>query len=107
VQTIIQQPFTEEKPEQTSQTPIAQKKRVAQLMIKLTTDEECKLKITNMDLNEVIDWDLSPNDNGTIYSKPGKYSIAATSVINSSKTKTYNFDVNGYAHTTQSIRIRF
>jgi hypothetical protein len=99
---------TEEKPEQTNQTPVVQKKRVAQLLIKLTTDESCKLKITNMDLDEVIDWDLSQNDDGTIYLKPGKYSIVATSVINSSKTKTYNFDVKpGYAHTRQNLHIRF
>jgi serine/threonine protein phosphatase PrpC len=98
----------EEKPEQTDQTPISQKKPVAQLLIKLTTDESCKLKITNMDLDEVIDWDLSQNDNGTIYLKPGKYSIVATSVIDSSKTKTYKFDVKpGYAHTTQNLHIGF
>jgi serine/threonine protein phosphatase PrpC len=98
----------EEKPEQTNQTPVGQKRPVAQLMIKLTTDESCKLKITNMDLDEVIDWDLSPNDNGTIYLKPGKYSISATSVIDSSKTKTYNFDVKpGYAHTRQNLHIKF
>ena len=77
-------------------------------MIKLTTDESCKLKITNMDLDEVIDWDLSKNDNGTIYLKSGKYSIVATSVISSSKTKTYNFDVkSGYAHNTQNLHIKF
>jgi protein phosphatase len=99
---------TEEKTEQKNQTPVVSEKRVAQLMIKLTTDESCKLKITNMDLDEVIDWDLSPNDNGTIYLKQGKYSIVATSVISSSKTKTYNFDVKpGYGHTTQNIHIRF
>jgi PPM family protein phosphatase len=99
---------TEEKPEQTNQTPIGQRKPEAQLFLKLTTDESCKLKITNMDLDEVIDWDLSPNDNGTIYLKPGKYSIVATSVVDSSKTKTYNFDVKpGYAHTTQNLHIRF
>jgi protein phosphatase len=99
---------TEEKPEQTNQTPIGQKKRVAQLLIKFTTDESCKLKITNIDLDEVIDWDLSQHDNGTIYLKPGKYSIVATSVIDSSKTKTYNFDVKpGYSHTTQNLHIRF
>jgi len=98
----------EEKPEQTNQTPIVQKKRVAQLLIKFTTDESCKLKITNIDLDEVIDWDLSQNDNGTIYLKPGKYSIVATSVIDGSKTKTYNFDVKpGYSHTTQNLHIRF
>jgi PPM family protein phosphatase len=97
-----------EKPEQTNQTPTGQKKRVAQLLIKFTTDESCKLKITNIDLDEVIDWDLSQNDNGTIYLKQGKYSIVATSVISSSKTKTYNFDVKpGYAHTTQNLHIRF
>jgi serine/threonine protein phosphatase PrpC len=99
---------TEEKPEQTNQTPISQKKRAAQLMIKLTTDESCKLKITNIDLEEVIDWDLSQNDNGIIYLKPGKYSIIATSVIDGSKTKTYNFDVkSGDGHTTQNLHIRF
>ena len=98
----------EEKPEQTNQTPIVQKKRVGQLLIKFTTDESCKLKITNIDLDEVIDWDLSQNDNGTIYLKPGKYSIVATSVINSSKTKTYNFDVKpGDTHTTQNLHINF
>jgi protein phosphatase len=98
----------EEKPEQTNKTPIGQKKRVAQLLIKFTTDESCKLKITNIDLDEVIDWDLSQYDNGTIYLKPGKYSIVATSVISSSKTKTYNFNVKpGYAHTTQNLHIRF
>jgi hypothetical protein len=99
---------TREKPEQTNQTPISQKKSTAQLLIKLTTDESCKLKITNIDLDEVIDWDLSQNDNGTIYLKPGKYSIVATSVIDSSKTKTYNFDVNpGDAHTRQNLHITF
>jgi PPM family protein phosphatase len=99
---------SEEKPEQTNQTTIGQKKRVAQLLIKFTTDESCKLKITNIDLDEVIDWDLSQYDNGTIYLKPGKYSIVATSVNSSSKTKTYNFDVKpGYAHTTQNLHIRF
>jgi len=77
-------------------------------MIKLTTDESCKLKITNTDLNEVIDWDLSPKDNGTIYLKPGKYTILATSETSSSKTKTYNFDVNaGNAHNSQNIHIKF
>ena len=99
---------TKEKPGQTNQTPTGQKKRVAQLLIKFTTDESCKLKITNIDLNEVIDWDLSQNDNGTIYLKPGKYSIVATSVISSSKTKTYNFDVKpGYANTTKNLHIKF
>jgi hypothetical protein len=99
---------TEEKPEQTNQSPKVQKKPVAQLLIKLTTDESCKLKITNMDLDEVIDWDLSQDENGTIYLKPGKYSIVATSVISSSKSKTYNFDVKpGYAHATQNLHIRF
>jgi hypothetical protein len=99
---------SEEKPEQTNQTPISQKKPVGQLLIKLTTDESCKLKITNIDLDEVIDWDLSPNDNGTIYLKPGKYSIVATSEISSSKTKAYYFNVKpGQANTRQNIRIRF
>jgi PPM family protein phosphatase len=94
--------------EPTKQTPAVLKKRPPQLMIKLTTDESCKLKITNTDLNDVIDWDLSPNDNGTIYLKPGKYTILATSETNSSKTKTYNFDVSpGNTHNTQNIHIRF
>ena len=98
----------EEEQEEINQTPIVQKKRVAQLLIKFTTDESCKLKITNIDLDEVIDWDLSQNDNGNIYLKPGKYSIVATSVISSSKTKTYNFDVKpGYEHTTQNLHIKF
>ena len=98
----------EEKPDQTNQTPIGQKKRVGQLLIKFTTDETCKLKITNLDLDEVIDWDLSKNDNGNIYLKPGKYSIVATSEINKSKTKTYDFDVKpGGANTSQNIHIRF
>jgi hypothetical protein len=99
---------TVEKPVQTNQTPIRQNRPSAQLLIKLTTDESCKLKITNIDLDEVIDWDLSQNDNGTIYLKPGKYLIVATSVIDRSKTKTYNFDVKpGYAHTTENLHIRF
>jgi PPM family protein phosphatase len=98
----------EEKPDQTNQTPIDLKKRVRQLLIKFTTDESCKLKITNIDLNEVFDWDLSKNDNGTIYLKPGKYSIVATSEIDKSKIKTYNFDVkSGGAHTSQNLHIRF
>jgi len=99
---------TEEKPEQTIQIPIDRNRPVAQLLIKFTTDESCKLKITNTDLDEVIDWDISQNDISTIYLKPGKYSIAATSVIDGSKTKTYNFDVKpGDAHTTQNLHIRF
>ncbi|HTB24123.1 MAG TPA: protein phosphatase 2C domain-containing protein [Puia sp.] len=91
-----------------TETPADQRKQVAQLMIKLTTDESCKLKITNIDLNQEIDWDLSQNDDGTLYLKPGKYSIVATSEISSSKTKTYDFDVKpGYAHTKQNLHIRF
>jgi hypothetical protein len=98
----------EEKPEQTNQIPIDQEKRVAQLLIKLTTDESCKLKITNIDLEQVFDWDLSQDDYGTIYLKPGKYSIVATSVIDGSKTKTYNFDVKPVpTHTTQNLHIKF
>lgn len=98
----------EEKPDQTIQAPIGQKKQVGQLLIKFTTDESCKLKITNIDWDEVIDWDLSKNDNGNIYLKPGKYSIVATSEIDKSKTKTYNFDVkSGDAHTSQNLHIRF
>ncbi len=98
----------EERPVQTNRTPIVQKKQVAQLLIKFTTDESCKLKITNLDLDEVIDWDLFQNDNGTIYLKPGKYSIVATSVTDESKTKTYNFDVkSGYPHTMQNLHISF
>ncbi len=98
----------EEKPPQINQTPVEQKKRTAQLLIKFTTDESCKLKITNIDLDEVIDWDLSQDDSGTIFLKPGKYSIVATSVINSSKTKTYDFEVKpGYTHNTQNLHISF
>jgi hypothetical protein len=59
-------------------------------------------------LDEVIDWDLSQDDNGKIYLKPGKYSIVATSVIDSFKTKAYNFDVKpGNTHTTRNLHIRF
>ncbi len=98
----------EENPDQTNETPIVEKKRIAQLLLKFTTDDSCKLKIKNIDLNEVIDWDLSQNDIGTIYLKPGKYSIIATSAIDESKTKTFNFDVKpGGAHTTQNLHIRF
>jgi serine/threonine protein phosphatase PrpC len=98
----------EERPRHTNQTPIAQKKQGTQLLIKFTTDESCKLKITNLDLDEVIDWDLFQNDNGTLYLKPGKYSIVATSAIDRSKTKTYNFDVkSGYSHATQNLHISF
>ncbi len=99
---------TEEKPKQTNQRSVRQKKPAGQLLVKLTTDESCKLKITNIDLDEVIDWDLSPKDNGTIYLKPGKYSIVATSVMDSSKTKTYNFNVKpGEANTRQNLHVRF
>ncbi|HXB45019.1 MAG TPA: protein phosphatase 2C domain-containing protein [Puia sp.] len=99
---------TGEKPEQTNQPSKSQKRPGAQLLIKLSTDESCKLKITNIDLDEVIDWDLSQNDNGTIYLKPGKYSIVATSVTNSAKTKTYNFDVKPEnANTMQNLHITF
>ena len=99
---------TEEKPYQSNQLPIGQKKREAQLLLKLTTNDSCKLKITNIDLDEVIDWDISQNDNGIIYLKPGKYSIVATSMIDQSKTKTYNFNVKpGDAHTTQNLHIKF
>jgi PPM family protein phosphatase len=98
----------EERREHTNQTPTIQKKQVAQLLIKFTTDESCKLKITNLDLDEVIDWDLFQNDNGTLYLKPGKYSIVAKSVVDGSKTKTYNFDVKpGYSHTMQNLHISF
>ena len=97
-----------EKQDHTIQTPTGQKKRVAQLSINFTADESCKIKITNLDLDEVIDWDLTQNDNGTIFLKPGKYSIVATSVGNSPKTKTYLFDVKpGNAHTTQNLQIKF
>jgi PPM family protein phosphatase len=98
----------EEKPDQTNELPINQKKRVGQLLLKFTTDESCKLKIANLDLDEVIDWDLSQYDNGTLYLKPGKYSILATSMIDSSKSKTYHFDVKpGSSNAVQSLRISF
>jgi len=98
----------EEKPDQLNQTPTGPKKRLAQLAIKFTTDESCKLKITNIDLGEVIEWDLSQYDNGTIFLKPGKYSIVATSMVNGSKTKTYPFDVKpSDTHTTQNLHISF
>ena len=91
-----------------AETSADQRKRVAQLMIKLTTDEACKLKITNIGLDQVIDWDLTQNDDGTLYLKPGKYSIVATSEISSSKTRTYDFDVKpGTAHTRQNLHIKF
>lgn len=97
-----------ETPEHTGQTTAGQKEPVAQLLIKFTTDESCKLKITNIDLVEVIGWDLSQNDNGTIYLKPGKYSIVATSMTDSSRSITYPFDVKpGDTHTTKNMHIRF
>jgi PPM family protein phosphatase len=99
---------SDEKPERTDLKPTAQKKRVEELMIKLTTNESCKLKITNADLDQVIDWGLSPNDNGIIYLKPGKNSIVATSVLSNTKTKTYNFDVTpGQTHSPQNLHIKF
>ena len=85
-----------------------QDKPTAQLKVKFTTDESCNLKIVNTSLDETIDWDLSSSDVGTIYLKPGKYSIVATSVSNHSKTKTYQFDVKaGEVHSTQNIHILF
>jgi PPM family protein phosphatase len=108
IQTVAEPEQTNKTPRQTDPTPISQKEPVGQMLIKFTTDESCKLEIRNMDLDNVIDWDLSGNDNGTIYLKPGKYTIVATSVISSSKTKTYNFDViPGGRNTTQNIHIRF
>jgi len=99
---------TEKIQQQEDQTDLGQKKNSAQLLLKFTTNESCKLKIKNLDLDEVIDWDLSRNDNGTIYLKPGNYSIVAMSVIDSSKIKTYHFDVKpGKATTTQNLRITF
>jgi PPM family protein phosphatase len=99
---------TEENPDQTDQAPSVEKKRPGQLLLKFTTDDSCNLKITNLDLDEVINWDLSQNDNGIIYLKPGKYSIVATSVTDGSKTKTYNFEVKPEdEHTTQNLHIKF
>jgi protein phosphatase len=96
-----------EKTEQANQTLPGKKESVTQLLIKFTTDESCKLKITNTDLDEVIDWDLSQNDNGTLYLKPGKYSIVAISATDSSKSKTYQFDVKpGNTNTTKNLHIR-
>ena len=99
---------SEEKPEPTDLKPTGQKKRVEELMIRLTTNQSCKLKITNVDLDQVIDWALSPNDNGIIYLKPGKNSIVATSELGNTQIKTYNFDVKpGQTHSSQNINIRF
>jgi hypothetical protein len=99
---------TNQTPRQANQTPISKKELVGQMLIKFTTDESCKLKITNIDLDNVIDWDLSENDNGTIYLKPGRYSIVATSVITGSQSKTYSFDVKpDEANTTQNLHIKF
>lgn len=90
------------------QNTTRQQKPAAQMKVKFTSDESCSLKIHNTDLDEAIDWDLSPNDVGTIYLKPGKYSIVATSVNDHSKTKTYQFDVKaGDAHSTQNVHISF
>ncbi len=83
-------------------------RRPAQMLIKFSTEESCKLTITNIDLNEVVNWDLAQNDNGNIYLKPGKYSIVAKSVSNSSKTNTYHFDVQpGKTYAAQNLHIRF
>jgi len=96
------------KPEQSNETPVVQKKSMGQMLIKFSTDEACKLKITNIELDNVIDWDLAENDNGTIYLKPGRYSIVATSVSTGSKSQTYNFDVKyGETNATQSLHFRF
>jgi len=93
---------------QANQTAIRKEKPGAQMKVKFTTDESCNLKIVNASLDEAIDWDLSPSDVGTIYLKPGKYSIVATSVSNHSKTKTYHFDVKaGDTHSTQNVHISF
>jgi protein phosphatase len=101
-------PEGEVKPEPIKEVPVVRKKREPQLLLKLTTDESCKLEIRNTDLDQVINWDLSPNDNGTIYLKQGKYLIVATSVDNGSKSKTFNFEVKpGSAQTTQILHIRF
>jgi protein phosphatase len=98
----------EEKPVQANQVLIGQHEPVAQLLLKFTTDEACKLKITNTDLDQVINWDLAQNDNGTLYLKPGKYSITATSVNDSTKSKTYQFDVKpGSANSSKNLDIRF
>jgi protein phosphatase len=96
------------KPEQTNETPRSTKKWAEQQMVNLTTDESCKLEIKNLDLDEVILWDLSPKDYATFYLKPGKYLIVATSVNNSSKAKTYSFEVKrGSSRFTQDLHIKF
>ena len=108
IQTVEEPAQTSQTPRQTNQAPVTKKGLVGQMLIKFTTDESCKLKITNLDLDEVIDWDLSENDNGTIYLKPGRYSIVATSVISGSQSKTYNFDVKqDEINTTQNLHIKF
>jgi len=93
---------------QADQTAIKKEKSASQMKVKFTSDESCNLKIVSASLDEAIDWDLSPNDVGTIYLKPGKYSIVATSVSDHSKTKTYHFDVKaGDTHSTQNVHISF
>ena len=83
-------------------------KPVKQQRLKLTSDLACKLQIRNITLDQVVDWDLSPNENITIFLKPGKYSITATSTSDSSKTKTYDLEVNpGDEQTIQNLNIQF
>ncbi|MBS1600851.1 MAG: protein phosphatase 2C domain-containing protein [Bacteroidetes bacterium] len=85
-----------------------QKSPTAQMRVRFTADESCSLKIVNVSLGDEIDWDISPSDIGTIFLKPGKYSIVATSVSNHAKTKTYQFDVKaGDAHSIQNVHILF
>ena len=95
-------------PQRDNETSITHAKPVKQQRLKLTSDLACKLQIRNITLDQVVDWDLSPNDNITIFLKPGKYSITATSTDDSSKTKTYDFEVNPVdANTTQNLHIQF
>jgi protein phosphatase len=99
---------TEKIQKQADQKVLSQKKSSSQLLLKFTTNESCKLKIKNIDLDEVVDWDLSRNDNGTIYLKPGNYAIIAISAIDSTKIKTYHFDVKpGNATTSLNLHITF
>ncbi len=99
---------TAQKPEPANQILHGQNESVTEVVIKFTTNDTCKLRIRNRSLGEVINWNLSPDDKGTLYLKPGKYSIVATNAISGAKTQKYYFDVKpGDARGTQYLHFRF
>jgi serine/threonine protein kinase len=74
--------------------PRVKKNLSEELLVKFTPDEACIIKIKNLNAGYLQDTEeLGAHKVINVYLKPGKYVIVASSIRDSSKTRTFPFDV--------------